>query len=71
MRNLLEALKIIAISIYPFMPETAKNVWAQLGIKEDLDKIKFSEIKNWGPLKEGQKINKSSPLFPRIDTKKA
>lgn len=70
MLGLLEALRVIAISIYPFMPETAKNVWAQLGMKEDLGSIKFSEIKAWGNLKEGHKINKSNPLFPRIDTTK-
>ncbi len=71
MCNLLETLRIIAILIYPFMPETAKNIWAQLGMNEDLEKVKFSEARSWGAFKEGHKINKSNPLFPRIDTKLA
>ncbi|MCX5685991.1 MAG: methionine--tRNA ligase [Candidatus Omnitrophica bacterium] len=70
MIGLLETLRIIAISVYPFMPGTAKNIWAQLGMKEDLGKVRFSEIKAWGDLKEGRKINKSNVLFPRIDTTK-
>ncbi|MFH0763791.1 MAG: methionine--tRNA ligase [Candidatus Omnitrophota bacterium] len=70
MTGLLEAIRVVAISIYPFMPETAKNVWAQLGMKEGLDKVRFSETKDWGNLKEGHKINKAGPLFPRIDTTK-
>ena len=67
MYNLLETLRIIAILIYPFMPETAKNIRLQLGIAEDLEKVKFSEAQNWGILKEGHKINKANPLFPRIE----
>ncbi|MFA6142210.1 MAG: methionine--tRNA ligase [Candidatus Omnitrophota bacterium] len=70
MKSLLETLRIIAVSIYPFMPASAKNIWAQLGMKEDLDKINFSEIKVWDKLKAGHLINKSGPLFPRIDVKK-
>lgn len=64
---LLEVLRIIAISISPFMPGTAKNIFTQLGIKEDLEKVKFSEIKTWGRLKEGTRVSKAQPLFPRIE----
>jgi len=30
--------------------------------------MKFSDVKSWGLLKEGTKVNKSAPLFPRIET---
>lgn len=66
MHSLLETLRIVAILIYPFIPESAKKIWAQLGIKEDLGKIKFSGAKNWAVLEPGHAINKSTPLFPRI-----
>jgi len=67
MYNLLETLRIVAMAIYPFMPETAKNVWAQLGIKEDLEKLPFSDIKIWGKLQSGHAVSKANPLFPRIE----
>jgi len=65
--SLLESLRIVALSIYPFMPVTSKNIMAQLGIEEDPSKMKFSDISSWGKLKEGTKIKKPTPLFPRIE----
>ncbi len=58
MYALLEALRTIAISISPFMPDTAKAMMVQLGISDDKT-----------ALKPGDKINKSAPLFPRIEVK--
>lgn len=66
--SLLETLRIVAISIYPFMPTTAKNIWEQLGIKNDIEKAKFSDLKTWGELEPGTNVNKSKPLFPRIES---
>ena len=67
--TLLEILRIVAISLYPFMPETAKNIWEQLGMTDDIEKVKFSEMKVWGKLKEGTMVKKLKPLFPRFDVK--
>ncbi|MDP3804378.1 MAG: methionine--tRNA ligase [Candidatus Omnitrophota bacterium] len=64
--NLLESLRIIAISVYSFMPKTAENIWSQLGIKNDIEKTGYKEINRWGGLSEGHRINKSNPLFPRV-----
>ncbi len=55
--TLLDALRIVAISISPFMPSTAKAMMAQLGISDDKK-----------ALTPGDKVNKSAPLFPRIET---
>lgn len=65
---LLESLRIIALSIYPFMPATSKSIMSQLGIEEDPAGMQFSCIKSWGLLKEGSKVRKLAPLFPRIET---
>ncbi|MFA5084960.1 MAG: methionine--tRNA ligase [Candidatus Omnitrophota bacterium] len=65
--SLLEGLRIVALSIYPFMPATSKSIMRQLGIEEDPSKMKFSDVNSWGLLKEGTKVNKSAPLFPRIE----
>ena len=68
--SLLESLRIVAVSLSPFMPETAKNIAEQLGIPRDsLDKATLADIKTWGKLKSGHPINKTKPLFPRIETK--
>ncbi|MFH1752721.1 MAG: methionine--tRNA ligase [Candidatus Omnitrophota bacterium] len=63
--ELLESLRIIVIAIYPFMPKTAQNMWAQLGLK-DLNKASFDHIKRYGLMPPGTVINKGAPLFPRI-----
>ena len=68
MYNLLETLRIVAIAVYPFMPTASQKIWSQLGMKGDIEKVSFSDIRSWGKLKPGASINKSSPLFPRIET---
>lgn len=67
--SLSESLRIVALSIHPFMPTTSKSIMKQLGIEKDPSKMKFSELNTWGILKEGLKVNKSAPLFPRIEIK--
>ncbi len=65
--ELIEVLRITAISIYPVMPATAESIWKQLGFT-NFDKIKFKDIEKWGLTRPGTKINKGNPLFPRIKT---
>ncbi len=64
--ELMEVLRIVTISVYPFMPCTAESMWSQLGLK-DFDKIRFDNIKRFGLITPGTKINKGAPLFPRIE----
>lgn len=66
--SLLESLRIVALSIYPFMPATTKSIMEQLGVAEPVEKMKFEDIGTWGKLKPGTKVNKSKPLFPRIES---
>jgi len=65
--NLAEALRFIAVLISPFMPNTPKKIFEQLGIEENLttwESLKF------GLLKEGTKVKRGEIIFPRIDVKK-
>jgi len=65
--NLAEALRFIAILISPFMPNTPKKIFEQLGVEENLttwESLKF------GLLKEGTKVKRGEIIFPRIDVKK-
>ena len=66
MGHLAESLRHIAILLQPFLTRTPQKVFAQLGIAQD-------ELKEWdslyqfGLIKEGTKVVKGEPLFPRLD----
>lgn len=58
MFNLCEVLKVSAVLISPFMPETAKKMWQQLGLPLPLSLET--------PM-AGVKVAKGQPLFPRLE----
>ncbi len=64
--NLLEVLRILAILLSPFIPQSAERMWSQLGIKENLKLQSLKKAKIWGQLSPGVLVQKGSPLFPRI-----
>jgi len=66
MYDLCEVLRMVSITLMPFMPDTSVKIAGQLGLDEDIEKRSFSDLK-WGLLKPGTKINKGAPLFPRIE----
>ncbi|MBQ3645513.1 MAG: methionine--tRNA ligase [Synergistaceae bacterium] len=63
--NLYEALRLSALLIAPFMPDTSKKILQQLG--DDREVLLFDDFK-WGE-GAGKTINKAEVLFPRIDIK--
>lgn len=65
-----ESLRIIALYLYPFMPDSANKLWRQLGLTEDIGNINLGKAGKWGGIKPGTKVRKGDPLFPRIDLKK-
>lgn len=65
--NLAEVLRIVAISVLPFIPKATENMWSQLGIPTPLLSARFSDIEKWGLIKPGVKIAKGKPLFPRVE----
>lgn len=65
--NSAELLRIISLYIYPYMPETAGEMWGQLGIEEDIASAGLQEGCRWGGLNPGLRIKKGKALFPRID----
>jgi methionyl-tRNA synthetase len=67
MRELLETLRVAALSVYPFMPEAGRKIWSQLGLKGDIGKASSPDVQYRGNFKPGDVVNKSSPLFPRIE----
>jgi methionyl-tRNA synthetase len=65
-----EALRVVTALLSPVMPQSAPKIWAQLGMTEPLDSLRFDSIK-WGGLPAGQKIGEIAAVFPRIEVKEA
>lgn len=66
--NSAEALRIITLYIYPYMPDAAKEIWRQLGIEDDIASVSLDAACKWNGLKTGLQVKKGRVLFPRIDT---
>ncbi|MBQ2996217.1 MAG: methionine--tRNA ligase [Oscillibacter sp.] len=67
--NLLEATRICAILLIPFMPESMDKLFAQIGAAESVQTWESAAI--WGKLPEDVTVTKGENLFPRIDAEKA
>jgi len=67
--NLVQALGVIAVHLYPFMPRTAENIWSQLGPETGVSSCADAARKrSWGLIPAGIAVKKGMPLFPRIET---
>ncbi|MFC2158065.1 methionine--tRNA ligase [Acidobacteriota bacterium] len=62
------SIRAIAIMIYPVMPDSAEKIWSFLGEKKSPAHERFDEFR-FDALSLKQKINKPTPLFPRVDLK--
>lgn len=69
MSNLMEGLRLVAIYIYPFMPEKANIIFSSIGFKEDIEsyvKRNFDAL-SFGKITGELTISQSPDLFPRIE----
>lgn len=64
--NLLESIRISAVLLEPFMPDTSKKILSQLNTNEVL----WESTYEFGKLKAGDKVNEAQILFARIDAAK-
>ncbi len=65
MYNLLEAVRMIALLVGPFMPDTGAALLGALGC--DSEDLTLEGRDGWGGLHPGTAIAKAAPLFPRIE----
>jgi methionyl-tRNA synthetase len=65
--NLAETCRVLAVLLWPFIPETSGKIYDQLGLSSGANR--FSEAA-WGGLAPGHAIGEPAPLFPRKDTAK-
>ena len=60
------AVRSLAIAIYPFLPESSQKILSQLGLDGDISMQEFNEISNI-TLKQGHKLGSVSPLFRKVE----
>ena len=58
---------MIAVLLSPFLPDTAPEILARLGIPDALAAARLPEAVRWGALSPGTPTAKGPPLFPRIE----
>ena len=68
--NSMEALRVIAVLISPFMPATASRICCQIGLDDSSEGQSLDTVAQWGGLQAGLSVGKPEPIFPRIETKK-
>lgn len=61
--NLLESIRIGAVLLHSFLPETAEKIFTQINASQ----TSFSSIQAFGGLESGKTLNDPEPLFARID----
>ena len=67
MYHLVENLRKIAILISPFMSDTSKNIFKQLGISSE-DLKTWNSLFDYDKLENVQVIEKGEPIYMRLDT---
>lgn len=65
--NSLEAIRIIALYMAPFMPATSAEVFSRLGQGSIADVRDIEAAGRWGQLPAGAPIAIGDPLYPRLD----
>lgn len=64
--NLLEGIRYLAILLKPYMPDTSKEILAQL----NTDVTDYDSLLTFGGLKAGYSVGEPKVLFSRIDSEK-
>lgn len=64
---LVESCRVLAVLLWPVIPETSGRIYAQLGLEGAPDRMSLAA---WGGLAEGHVVGEPLPLFPRKDAPK-
>ena len=61
------AVRSLAISLYPFLPESSQKIWSQLNMDGTISSQRWDSISDIA-IKPGHKIGVASPLFKKVET---
>ncbi|NLZ28767.1 MAG: methionine--tRNA ligase [Firmicutes bacterium] len=67
MYNLAEGLRFIGVLLRPFMPDTPRRMWVQLGLAGDEEKQDRESLDRWGGIGAGLTTRRGEDLFPRLN----
>ncbi len=67
--NVLETMRFIAVLLFPYCPSIARDIWSQLGLETDIEKVKLDDMK-WGGLPVGKITSPElvKPVFLRLES---
>ncbi|WP_350340626.1 methionine--tRNA ligase [Candidatus Solincola tengchongensis] len=63
--NMVEAVRLTALLVVPFLPATGEGIWRRLGFADPIHAHHLPEAAAWGLFPPGQRVSKGEPLFPR------
>jgi methionyl-tRNA synthetase len=61
----LESLRIVALLVWPAMPDTSTEIWRRLGLLGAPSSCRVPADASWGGYPGGLTVERGSPLFPR------
>jgi len=61
-----EAIKIVSVLLWPFMPQSAERIQQQLGYNEVGLALPLDGIKEWGKVRPMRPVSIAPALFPRV-----
>lgn len=64
--QLVEAIRLSAVLVSPFMPHICQKILGQFGIEDKVDSLTLKEHSQWGSYSGGTLIGEKEILFPRI-----
>nr|MBA3786624.1 methionine--tRNA ligase [Acidobacteriota bacterium] len=64
-----ETLRWLCVLLYPVMPKATREIYAQIGLSEDVSQINPENL-TYGELLPGTKIGETQAVFPRVDKTK-
>jgi len=67
--HLAETLRRVAVLLQPFLTETPKKMFEQLNVQSS-DLTSWESLATFGLIPDGTKVQKGSPLFPRLEIEK-
>jgi methionyl-tRNA synthetase len=66
----LEALRLLALHLHPFLPGATRKLARTLGSEAELAAGAYADAARFGGLRPGTKLGELEPLFPRLEEKK-
>ena len=66
LHTITEAIKVISVLLWPFMPQSAERVQHQLGYNHVGLELPLEGVKEWGKTKPVRPVSKGPALFPRV-----